>query len=126
MNNHSDRRNFLKQLLAAGSIAWLTGGDAIGGEVLGGYARPVPFTQNPFNQSAPQTLDRGLFEIEPGRDPAAVFTLSVASGDPREHGVVIWTRIDPQAVTNTNPPIAYQIASQSSFATQSILVEGLA
>jgi len=126
MNNHINRRNFLQQLMATGSIAWLTGSDAFGETIPGSYASPVPFTQNPFNQHAPGTLNRSLFEINPHTDPYSVFSLSVASGDPREHGIILWTRIAPQAFADANTPVAYQIASKSSFTPGSIVVEGLA
>jgi alkaline phosphatase D len=45
---------------------------------------------------------------------AAVFSLSVASGDPSPTGVILWTRIDPAAF---DPPLAlrFEVASDDRF-----------
>lgn len=126
MNNQINRRNFLQQLMATGSIAWLASSDAFSETIMGSYASPVPFTQNPFNQHTPGALDRNLFEINPNKDPYSVFSLSVASGDPQEHGIILWTRIAPQTFAGANIPVAYQIARQASFTPGSVVVEGLA
>src|SRR5262245_21291271 len=118
-----DRRKFLKQLLATGSAAWLTSRNVTGRALADGFANPVPFVQNPSDSAS---LVRSFFEIDPSKDPYSVFSLSVATGDPRPHGIVLWTRIDQQSVIDAQTPVAYQIASKPSFAPDSLLVEGLA
>lgn len=128
MSDQTQRRKFIKQLLATGSVAWISGGSSSSakGEILpGGYTNPVPFTtQDPTGPNAPLTLNRSFFEITPGADPYQVFSLSVASGDPRPHGIVLWTRLVPERITTG--PVAYQIAHDRSFAPGTLIVEGLA
>jgi alkaline phosphatase D len=48
-------------------------------------------------------------------DTARIFELSVASGDPSPSGVVLWTRIRPDAVVS-ELPLLFQVASDASFA----------
>ncbi len=45
---------------------------------------------------------------------AAVFSLSVASGDPSATGVILWTRIDPAAF-DPQLPLQFEVASDASF-----------
>lgn len=44
-----------------------------------------------------------------------VFPLSVASGDPAPNGVVIWTRVNPEAIQNAAEPLFFEIARERSF-----------
>ncbi|HKX28799.1 MAG TPA: alkaline phosphatase D family protein [Blastocatellia bacterium] len=126
MSDQIKRRDFLKYLTATGSVAWLAASNVLGETGLGGYTRPVPFTINPFDPHGPHELDRNLFEAHAACNSESVFSLSVASGDPREHGIVLWTRIDPQAFAGANTPVAYQIARHPSFKHDHLVVEGLA
>ena len=67
MGNHSNsRREFMKQLAAAGSLA-----------VAPGFVRPVQAAWGESSLSSP------------------LFTLGVASGDPTNDAVVLWTRLAP-------------------------------
>src|SRR5919202_930296 len=56
--------------------------------------------------------------VEPGR---SVFTLGVASGEPRPDGVVLWTRLapDPLADGGGMPPVAvpvrFEVAADDAF-----------
>ncbi|MEK8090401.1 alkaline phosphatase D family protein [Thermithiobacillus plumbiphilus] len=113
------RRKFLKALLATGSAAWLTGCYG-GSEMQSGYARPVGFVPEP----ALPDLSAD-FEVDPALDPQPVFSLGIAAGDPRPHGIVLWTRIDPKALGNLKH-LAYEIASDPSFSKGTVLVRGLA
>lgn len=45
---------------------------------------------------------------------ASVFELSVASGDPSETGVILWTHIRPEAV-RSNEPVFVQVARDAAF-----------
>jgi alkaline phosphatase D len=72
--------------------------------------------------------DRSLFAVNPAATPAqqaGVFPQSVASGDPKVDGIVLWTRVDPALL---NPPandlIAWQISASAGF--ESIVLEGTA
>jgi alkaline phosphatase D len=68
---------------------------------------------------------RPLFSDEP--DPAAVpglpegvFTLGVASGDPRPHGFVLWTRLAPRpldggGMPSARVPVRWQLATDRAF-----------
>jgi alkaline phosphatase D len=120
MKRVSDRREFLKQLLATGSVAWLASQTVFGQALTESFANPVSFTEKP------NKLDRAFFEVNDGLNPQQVFPLSVASGDPRQHGIVLWTRVDPAAVVNPQTPVAYQIATSNTFSASSLVLEGLA
>ncbi len=53
-----------------------------------------------------------LFSVTSTSDPSSMFPQSVASGDPRPNGVVLWTRIAPQAAAAR---VAFQISASTSF-----------
>ena len=58
---------------------------------------------------------------------AAVYPQSVASGDPRTDGIVLWTRVDPsQQGSPSNDMLAWQISTDNTFSTASIVIEGVA
>ncbi|MEM7712291.1 MAG: alkaline phosphatase D family protein [Cyanobacteria bacterium P01_A01_bin.68] len=48
------------------------------------------------------------------KNPASVFGLSVASGDPSDTGVILWTRINPKKY-NTKKPLKYQVCESNKF-----------
>ncbi len=119
MSKQSDRRSFLKQFLGVGAFAWLAGKEVFGQSVTDGFANPIPFIEKPF------TLKRELFEINSNLSSETVFPSSVASGDPRPNGVVLWTRIAPSGGP-TQATVPFQIATNSSFAANTLVVEGFA
>ena len=47
-------------------------------------------------------------------NPASVFGLSVASGDPSDTGVVLWTRINPEKY-DINTPLTYEVCESNKF-----------
>ncbi|MGB3401517.1 MAG: alkaline phosphatase D family protein [Microcoleaceae cyanobacterium] len=47
-------------------------------------------------------------------DPDKVFPLSVASGDPTENGVILWTRVNPDVYDETLP-LEYEVSSDEEF-----------
>ncbi|MEO0842758.1 MAG: alkaline phosphatase D family protein, partial [Cyanobacteria bacterium J06643_5] len=47
-------------------------------------------------------------------NPASVFGLSVASGDPSDTGVILWTRINPEKY-NKNKPLTYEVCESNRF-----------
>jgi len=81
------RRDFLKYSLSAGVVIWA------GSELASSEAE----AQFAVNSSAP---------------PQSVFPQSVASGDPRPGGIVLWTRV---ANLGRGTTVAYQVARDSSF-----------
>lgn len=56
-----------------------------------------------------------------GSDPAVVFPQSVASGDPTESGVMLWTRIEPASL-RPGEPLWFQVADDPGF--RSLQIEG--
>ena len=72
----------------------------------------------------------GVFAADPARTAelqGALYPQSVASGDPRVNGIVLWTRVDSQPRGGVTPQhVGWQIASAEGFATESIVVEGIA
>ena len=50
----------------------------------------------------------------------SVFNWSVASGDPTKSGIILWTRVNPEAYDGTTP-LKYQVARDRDF--QSIVLE---
>lgn len=49
-----------------------------------------------------------------------VFQWSVASGDPTEKGVILWTRVNPETCDHTSP-ITYEVCSDKSFASDDVI-----
>ncbi|MHB8758917.1 MAG: PhoD-like phosphatase N-terminal domain-containing protein, partial [Thiobacillus sp.] len=109
-----NRRNFLKRLGGAGAVAWLMSGRAAAEDVLDGYGNPVSFVD-------PLSYEQD-FQIDPALAPDSVFSLGVGSGDPRPHGIVLWTRVDPAAMADPAAPgaVAFEIASEPEFRQGSI------
>ena len=52
---------------------------------------------------------------------SSVFSLSVASGDPTPTGVILWTRIDPQAYQK-DIPLKYQVSHHREFKDVDIVI----
>jgi len=62
-----------------------------------------------------------LFDVMSTADPATTFPQSVASGDPQPNGIVLWTRIAPQA---SAVRVAFEIAASPTFTSP--VVRGVA
>jgi len=98
-----DRRDFLKYSLATGVVMWA-------GSVVPGGVGVVPAEA------------AELFEVKkfnPGRYPQ-----SVASGDPRPNGIVLWTRILTQKTGTLR--VAYEIAREDDTRFANPVLRGVA
>lgn len=97
------RRDFLKYSLSAGAAVWagsvLPGGLGIG-------------------EAEAQELFR-VRRVDPGRFPQ-----SVASGDPRPNGIVLWTRVEPE--TKGKHKVAYEVARASGEEFGEPVLRGMA
>ena len=72
------------------------------------------------------TLFEVDFEITAARQ-GAVYPQSVASGDPRVDGIVLWTRVDPtQQACPAGERLAWQIGTDVEFGPGTICLEGVA
>ncbi len=127
-----DRRLFVKATSATGALAWiLPQALAQGsGTVSDSYVSSVPFVLDPALNGLSQADRDVLFQVNSAAtaaQQAATYPQSVASGDPRTDGVVLWTRVEP---TLQGPPssdmVAWQISSSPTFAASSVLIEGVA
>ncbi len=127
--NLLDRRNFMKTLAAAGSLAWAAGPRRAVAQT-SSYANPVPFLQAAQDAGLSEADVAALFTIDAAAtaaSQAAVFPQSVASGDPRPDGAVLWTRVDPAQQGGAYPGVvAWQIARDATFSGASILANGIA
>ncbi|WP_435196561.1 alkaline phosphatase D family protein [Natronomonas sp. EA1] len=61
-----------------------------------------------------KTSRTDAFAVDPEADPDAVFPQSVASGGPTPSGVILWTRVDPEAF-DPETPLAVQVATDEAF-----------
>jgi alkaline phosphatase D len=66
----------------------------------------------PVRTAAPK--GESVFDAEGDVSPGTVFPQSVASGGPTPKGVLVWTRIDPEAYDG-DEPLALEVASDQSF-----------
>ncbi len=127
-----DRRVFLKATSAAGALAWLAPRHltAQTSTVSNSYVSSVLFIVDPALTGLSQADRDILFRINSAANPAqqaAIYPQSVASGDPRPDGIVLWTRVEPTVQGSpSNDMLAWQISSDPNFAAASILVEGVA
>jgi alkaline phosphatase D len=90
-----DRRRFLAQLGAGAGTAIAVGLAPITGHAAGADGRRTRFARNPF-------------------------TLGVASGDPTERGIVLWTRLapepaDPMALGADRIPVSWRVSGDASM-----------
>ncbi len=121
-----DRRGFLTGL-AAGAVGWVAGGKTglPAADAAQAYAYPVA-----FSTSAQAATSRSLFVVDAAKtvlSGAATYPQSVASGDPNPNGVVIWTRVAPQAVRRAGSnSLAWQVATTPDFDGNSVVLEGTA
>jgi alkaline phosphatase D len=63
------------------------------------------------------------YQFDASRSPEAVFGLSVASGDPTPSGVILWTRVNPEAWTHGDT-LAFEVALDPSF--NQVVAQGVA
>ena len=118
-----ERRDFLRKL-GAGAVGWAAAGAATNALEHPAYQGQVPLI--PTADAAGLTSP---FTINPQATPqnqAATFPQSVAAGDPNPNGCVIWTRVSPLVVGSGLQQAAWQIATDPSFASGTILLQGLA
>lgn len=66
--------------------------------------------------------DRAVFEVDAGADPDETFPQSVASGGPTPTGVILWTRVAPEAF-DPGAPLAVQVARDEAM--DEIVFEGV-
>ena len=83
------------------------------------------------NLKALSDVDRhALFQVNAAATPeqqAALYPQSVASGDPRPDGAVLWTRVEPALQGGpSGDRIAWQIGTDAGFASGTVLMEGVA
>ncbi|GAC1358001.1 MAG: alkaline phosphatase D family protein [Acidobacteriaceae bacterium] len=129
-----DRRLFLKSTSATGTLAWLAP------QLLAAQSGATAPVSNSYQSSAPFLLDAALtglsqadrdilFRVDSSVKPAqqaATYPQSVASGDPRSDGIVLWTRVEPVLQASpSNDMLAWQISSSSAFEPANILIEGV-
>lgn len=100
-------------------MAWLTG-QSLSAQPLAGYSNPTPFLQRAALSGFSSAELQALFTPKDvsAETQAATYPQSVASGDPRPNGVVLWTRV----AGNSGDIIAWQIATDSTFSD--VLVNG--
>lgn len=89
-----DRRTFLKYSLATGVVVWA------GSEI------PAWLGMDTSEVSK-------LFAVEPANAATDLFPQSVASGDPRSHGITLWTRLAPQRSRQAR--VAFEISEDADF-----------
>ena len=124
-----DRRKFMRMAATAGSVAWALPLHNVFAQT-SSYPQGVPFVTDPsVTGLTPEDLNT-LFQQNANVTPqqqAATFPQSVASGDPRVDGAVLWTRVDPSAQGGQYATlIAYEIASTNDFATGAVVAAGVA
>lgn len=93
------RRDFLRYSLSTGVLIW-TG------------------TQIPGGMGIGEAEAESLFDTRGERRASKVFPQSVASGDPRPNGIVLWTRLAPEAVPGSQrrrAKVAYEISRDERF-----------
>lgn len=112
-----DRRKFLQEMIYGGTATWLATQTAPAQSIfISGLPHQTPFIGDPLWARAE------LFSVQAGTQPASVFTLGAASGDPAPDGIVLWTRVDPRAVISNKPQIvAWEIATAPGFAGSQVL-----
>lgn len=131
-----DRRAFLKSTSTTGAFAWLASkhlAAQTSSRTLApseSYVNSVPFILDPALSGLSEQERLTLFAINPSAtvaQQAALYPQSLASGDPRPNGIVLWTRIEPTLQQSpAHDMLAWQISADSTFSTASILVEGVA
>jgi len=97
-STRTNRRGFLKSIgttSMAGGLAALLGERQLSGAVTA-------------------TTTNDILDVDATADPAATFPQSVASGGPTPTGVILWTRIDPDAYV-ADESLGVQVATDAEF-----------
>ena len=110
-----DRRRFLSTLSAAGAVGWSLTATPGWARALGGvFESPVPFIDSA--DIGPQGQACAVDDAATARHQAAWFPQSVASGDPKEQGIVLWTRLAPESEAAAGDAVVnWQIATDEEF-----------
>ena len=126
------RRNFIRIAATASAVAWLPSWHKGVAQALSqqSYPHQVPIVTGPEMSGFNQEDTLALFAVNADYTPqqqADTYPQSLASGDPQPNGIVLWTRVAPTAMgAPSADSIAWQIASDTSFAATSIVIQGLA
>ncbi len=126
------RRTFMHVAATVSAVAWTTSIRKLVGATLGGqpYPNQVPVVGNVESSGLSVDDVSQLFALDPDftvQQQSSTYPQSVASGDPQPNGIVLWTRIAPAAMGNPSAGmVAWQIASNSTFAPGSIVIQGVA
>ena len=127
-----DRSLFTQQSRGTGCVGWLLRGDADSHGSNGVIGSAVPIVSDPTTIGLTVEELEALFQVKDGasitpQNQLATFPQSIASGDPRPHGILLWTRLEP-ALRNAagGSLVAWQIARTSDFASDSLLLAGVA
>lgn len=112
-----NRRKLLQDLIYGGTATWLATQTAVAQNVIiPGITSTTPFLGDPALARAE------VFAVKPSVNPAAVFTLGAAAGDPASDGIVLWTRVAPQAiVSGVLPVVGWEIATDRNFNGSQVL-----
>ena len=116
-----DCRSFVKAGSTTGVLAWLTVPQSVSAQLLTGYENPVSFIPHPMLSGVSEGELQEIFSTDDTlttQQQATIYPQSVASGDPRSNGVVLWTRV----AGNLGDVVAWQIATDATFSK--VLVNG--
>ena len=126
-----NRRLFVRSTSATGALAWVLP-RALKGQsstVSTSYLNSIPFVLDPSLTGLSVSDRNTLFQVNSAATPAeqaALFPQSVASGDPRPNGVVLWTRVEPTLQASpSGDMLAWQIGTDPGFASATVLIEGV-
>ena len=126
------RRTFMHVAATVSAVAWTTSIRKLVGATLGGrpYPNQVPVVGDVQSSGLSADDVSQLFALDPDftvQQQSSTYPQSVASGDPQPNGIVLWTRIAPAAMGDPSAGmVAWQIASNSTFAPGSIVIQGVA
>ena len=71
----------------------------------------------------PKSVEKQIVRESSKSDPTSVFGSSVASGDPTPNGVILWTRINPEAYQD-KMDLEYQVSLKRNFDDSNIILHG--
>lgn len=98
------------------------GGQTLNGTITYQGEEPIGFKGVRVENSAATSVAAAVKPVvQPSNSKSlSVFNWSVASGDPTKSGIILWTRVNPEAYDGTTP-LKYQVARDQDF--QSIVLE---
>ncbi len=121
-----ERRDLLKGL-AAGAVGWASAARLAG---LPGLPHPAYRGQVSLISEAEAAGLSSPFAFDTAATAAhqaAYYPQSVAAGDPNPNGCVLWTRVDPSAITaGSLAQVGWQVSSTPAFGASSIVLQGIA